>query len=365
MEYVYENWLASIEKLSDRKKYLLCGYMKSAEAAYYIEETELKQISFLNEKDCHTIKEAQKNRDVHEEYEKLHKKGIRLVPGVSPEYPDRLRQLEDKPFALYVKGNLPEPQRCSVAIVGARTCTPYGETYAREFAGKLAECGISIISGMARGIDGMAHRGALQAGGRTFAVLGNGVDICYPREHIGLYEDILESGGGIFSEFAPGTPPQGFRFPLRNRIISGLSDVVLVMEAKEKSGSLITADQALEQGKDVYALPGTLDSALSMGCNRLISQGAGILLSPEILLEELGFSGKRISGQSSQKKTENKKVLETNENLVYSSVCLYPKSVGELIGETHLPAQEVMRILSFLEIQGYIEQIAKNYYIRH
>src|SRR5699024_10820777 len=133
------------------------------------------------------------------------------------------------------------------AVVGARRCTPYGEKYAVEFAEKLASCGVEIISGLARGIDGMGQRGALMGGGRTFAVLGSGVDVCYPREHIGLYVDIQEQGGGILSEYPPGTPPVSQNFPPRNRIISGLSDVVLVMEARERSGSLITADLALEQ----------------------------------------------------------------------------------------------------------------------
>ncbi len=360
----YEYWLAAMEKLSGRKKYLLRQHMKSAKAAYYIEETELERLSFLNEKDCHTIKQAQKSWDVHARYEKLCRQGIRLVLVFDEKYPKRLGQLSDKPYALYVKGEMPEECSCGAAVVGARRCTPYGEKHACEFARRLSECGVQIISGLARGIDGMGHRGALLGKGKTFAVMGNGVDVCYPREHIGLYEDILACGGGILSEFPPGTPPQGFHFPRRNRIISGLSDVVLVMEAKEKSGSLITADFALEQGKDVYALPGMIDSELSGGCNRLIAQGAGILLSPELLLEELEFYGKTVSGKISQKNPETEKVLETGENMVYSSVCLQPKSVNDLIEETHLPAKEVLGSLAALEIEGHIRQISKNYYVR-
>lgn len=361
----YEYWLAGMEKLSDRKKYLLRTHMKSAKAVYYIEETELKRLSFLNEKDCHTIKQAKKDKDISKRYEALCKQNVRLVTAVSADYPVRLKELSDKPYALYVKGKLPEEQACSVAMVGARICTPYGEKYAYEFARRLSECGVQIISGLAHGIDGMGHRGALMGRGKTFAVMGNGVDVCYPREHIGLYEDILACGGGIISEFPPGTPPQGYHFPRRNRIISGLSDVVLVMEAKERSGSLITADFGLEQGKDVYALPGPIDSGLSGGCNRLIAQGAGILISPEWLLEELGLSVKDISGKNSQKSAETKKALETKENMVYSSVCLHPKSVNELIEETHLPAKEVLGCLAVLEIEGDIRQVSKNYYVRN
>ena len=166
--------------------------------------------------------------------------------------------------------------------MGARSCTPYGEKYALEYGKKLAECGIQVISGLARGVDGIGQRGALLGGGKTFAVLGSGVDVCYPKNHMGLYLDILEQEGGILSELPPGTPPLPQHFPRRNRIISALSDIVLVMEARERSGSLITADLALEQGKDVYALPGPVNSSLSQGCNRLIFQGAGILLSRKI-----------------------------------------------------------------------------------
>ena len=169
-----------------------------------------------------------------------------------------------------------------------------------------------------------------------------------------------ELGGGILSELPPGTVPRAYHFPKRNRIISGLSDLVLVVEAREKSGSLITADMALEQGKDVYALPGPVDSSLSQGCHQLIRQGAGILTSPEILLEELGLSGRNIQ----EKNTEAKKMLESLENMVYSSVVLYPRNIGEIVDESGLTAQEVLETLVSLEIKGYIKEISKNYYVR-
>ena len=276
------------------------------------------------------------------------------------EYPGRLLELQDFPYALYVKGRLPDQESKKAAIVGARRCTPYGEKYAVEFGKILAGCGIEIISGLAHGIDGMGQRGALMGGGRTFAVLGSGADVCYPREHIGLYVDILNQGGGILSEYPPGTPPLPQNFPPRNRIISGLSDAVLVMEAREKSGSLITADLALEQGRDVYALPGPVNSELSIGCNRLIQQGAGLLLDPESLLNEWNFN---VSGRTG-KEDKNKKMLETTEKLVYSCLGLYPKNVDRLVEETKLGAGELLNILVSLELQGYIREISKNYYIK-
>lgn len=355
----YEYWLAALP-ISDRKKTLLHTYMKSAEGVYYIEETTLHRFRFLNEKDCNTMLQANKIWDLQGEYESLVKKQIRLVTCFDPEYPKKLADIPDKPYALYVKGSLPDEQLFSVAIVGARNCSRYGEKHAYEFAKALSGHGIQVISGLARGIDGTSHRGTLAGQGKTFAVLGSGADICYPRENIGLYGDILEKGGGILSELPPGTAPRPYHFPRRNRIISGLSDLVLVMEAREKSGSLITADMALEQGKDVYALPGPVDSSLSRGCHQLIRQGAGILVSPEMLLEELGISG----GIFQEKNTEAKKMLESLEDMVYSSVVLYPRNIGQIMDESGLSAQEVLETLVSLEIKGYIKEVSKNYYIR-
>ena len=376
----YEYWLACVRGISARKKSLLKKHMKTAEAVYYIEETQLNKFEFLNERERNTIMQAKKQSDPGDEYEKLLEKEIRFIPWFSQEYPKRLKQIPDFPYALYAKGSLPEEDAKKTAIIGARRCTPYGEKYAVEFAKMLAEAGVEIISGMARGIDGMGHRGALMGGGKTYAVLGCGVDVCYPKEHIGLYVDILEQGGGILSEQPPGTPPLAQYFPARNRIISGLADAVLVMEAGRKSGSLITVDMALEQGRDVYALPGPVNSAMSDGCNLLIRQGAGILLSPETLAEDWGLSerGKRgaqqgpledgksagrQSADSGKNEGKNEKMLETKEKLVYSCLGLYPKGVDQVAAETKLDIKAVMELLVTLELEGYIREISKNQYI--
>ncbi len=200
----YEYWFAEITSLSDRKKYMLRKQIGSGERIFYIEETKLKEMGFLNEKDIHTIMQAQKAGKLDEKAAKIVEMAIHFVPHFAQEFPGRLRNIPDPPYALYVKGKLPHEEKKAVAIVGARRSTPYGEKYALEFGEKLAEYGISVISGMARGIDGTAQRGALMGKGKTYAVLGCGVNICYPREHIGLYADILENGGGILSEFPPG-----------------------------------------------------------------------------------------------------------------------------------------------------------------
>ena len=234
---------------------------------------------------------------------------------------------------------------------------------ALQYGKCLGHAGVQVISGMARGIDGAGQRGALNGDGTTFAVLGCGVDVCYPRENIGLYMDIQKKGG-IISEFPPGTEPLARNFPMRNRIISGLAEWILVIEAKEKSGSLITADMALEQGRDIYALPGMVTEPLSCGCNRLIRQGAGILLNEEDLLEELVIKGllkKKIAIISD---TKNKIKLETKENLVYSKLDLYPRGLDDLQRETGLTPQEVMGICVSLQLKGCIQERSKNYYVR-
>lgn len=358
----FEFWFARIQGIPAHKKICLRECMKSAEAIYYMEETHLRKIQFLNERECNKIIQAGKDREYKAEYEKMSDREIRFIPYFAAEYPARLEEMPDQPYALYVKGNLPDSGTKKAAVIGARRCTPYGEKYAIDFARALASSGVEIISGMARGIDGMGHRGALLAGGKTYAVLGCGVDVCYPREHIGLYSDILEQGGGIISELPPGTAPLPRNFPARNRIISGLSDAVLVMEAGKKSGSLITVDMALEQGRDVYALPGPVNSTLSDGCNRLIRQGAGILLSPEELLEEWGLAaeGNRPEGKKADKK---EKTLESEEELVYSCLGLYPKSADQIVSETKLCIRRVLDLLISLELQGYVKEISKNYYV--
>lgn len=201
-------------------------------------------------------------------------------------YPKRLTDIAGAPRELYVLGRLPEEERLSVAVIGARECSEYGRCVARELGAVLGGNGITVVSGMARGIDGISQEAALDAGGSSFGVLGCGVDICYPKENRQLYER-LQISGGVLSEYAPGTGACAFHFPPRNRIVSGLADVVVVVEARMKSGTLITVDMALEQGREVYVVPGRVTDRLSDGCNHLIRQGAGILLSPEEFLREL------------------------------------------------------------------------------
>lgn len=211
---------------------------------------------------------------------------IRVVHRGYDGYPGRLQEIPGPPDKLYLIGRLPEEARASVAVIGARDCSEYGRQVATRLGDMLGRRGIQVISGMARGIDGIAQEAAVRAGGSSFAVLGSGVDVCYPARNRALYER-LKTSGGILSEYPPGTPAMPRNFPPRNRIVSGLADAVIVVEARAKSGTLITVDMALEQGREVYAVPGRLTDGLSAGCNRLLKLGAGLLLDTEEFLEEL------------------------------------------------------------------------------
>lgn len=359
----YEYWLAAVRPFPNRKKRNLREVFGSAKNIYYIEETNLRKTEILTEMEIKIIMDAVKTGRVGEQYDKYMEKGGRFIPYFDSSYPERLENISSPPYALYVKGSLPDDNKPSAAIVGARDCTPYGEQMAVQFGEALAGAGIQVISGMARGIDGAGQRGALNAGGSSYGVLGCGIDICYPRENKGLYMD-LQRSGGILSEQPEGTAPLKEYFPARNRIISGLSDTVLVMEARKRSGSLITADMALEQGKEVYALPGPVTSRLSEGCNYLIRQGAGILLSAEDLLKELDVAGRIELVNEERNKVKNEKVLESAEKLVYSKLDLYPKSLSLLLEETEMGAAVLADSLISLELKGYAKEISKNYYIR-
>ena len=233
--------------------------------------------------------------------EELARAGIGFISALEEGFPEKLREIPDPPFGIYYKGSMPVENEPAAAIIGARLASGYGREQARRFGRRIGARGISVISGMARGIDGIAQKAALDAGGRSYAVLGCGVDICYPEENRELYQR-LQQQGGVLSEYPPGMQPIARLFPPRNRIISGLSDLVLVIEARKRSGTLITVDMALEQGREVYALPGRVSDALSDGCNRLIRQGAGPATCPQDILEYFFGTGSEEEGIKGERK---------------------------------------------------------------
>lgn len=269
----------SIEKLLDRAE--------TAGKVWELPEETVKKL--LGEKRAQLFfqgREKERRKVLEDRFFKMKERGIFFLPRWHEDYPARLKRIPGAPAALYGKGRLPEEEKKAVAVIGARECSVYGREATRYFASGLAREGISVVSGMARGVDGIAGLAALEQGGHSVAVLGCGVDICYPPENRMLYER-LEREGCLISEYPPGTRPDARLFPPRNRIISGMSDLVLVTEAREKSGTLITVDMALEQGKDVFAVPGRITDSCSRGCNRLIGSGAGIAVSVWQLLREV------------------------------------------------------------------------------
>ena len=297
----YDIWLSRIPEIGSKTilslREVMGGLPQFSEEFYRMTKEErtaaaFRALEFSGEKSERVVRRkaayltAGPGREPAQYLEEMEEQEIRYAVYDDAEYPDKLRYISDPPFGLYYYGHLPSNTHPSAAIVGTRMASAYGRDQARVFAREIAREVVQIISGMALGIDGVAGRGALDADGESFAVLGCGVDICYPKENMDLYGALMERGG-ILSEYPPGTEPARQFFPSRNRIISGLADVVLVIEAREKSGTLITVDRALEYGIDVFALPGRVSDKNSRGCNALIKQGAGIATCPGDILDYL------------------------------------------------------------------------------
>ena len=352
----YQYWLSNIPGVGCKTIHRLLGQAGSAEEIYFLKKEQLEKLSGLSDRQVHAITDRKKNWDLEEKYAALGENGISFLSCEMESYPKQLRNIVDAPYSLYIKGKMPDFSKRRVAVVGARMCSEYGKKMAEQIGEKLALCGAEVLSGMARGIDGTAQRAAIKGGGKSYAVLGCGPDICYPMQNRDLYQNLLKNGG-VLSEYPPGSSPLPFHFPMRNRIISGLSDLVIVIEAREKSGSLITADQALEQGRDVMVLPGRAGDALSAGCNRLIDQGAGIFLSTDQILERLEIKKKN---HTNTKKTYI--ALESEENLVYSVLEFQAKNLQSIADETNLTPQKVSAILVRLMLCGLVAEDVKNHY---
>lgn len=317
---------------------------------------------------------------------------LRILTMQDADYPDRLKNIYDPPCLLYCRGHLPAlDEEAAVAVVGTRTASPYGIREAERLGYELAAGGAVVVTGLARGIDAAAARGALRGGGKVVGVLGNGIDVTYPYESRELYEDVPASGA-LLSEYAPGTKPVGGHFPIRNRILSGLSAAVLVVEAPEKSGALITAETALEQGRDVYAVPGPIDAEMSRGCNRLIREGAGLVTGGWDILRDYAdrYPGKlketgayrekpKTAGYAAREKSREppKKVPDTlslsrsgaeltdDQIKILKALTDEPMQVDDLIELTRIPARRILSALTMLEIDHYVLQSAGKRYTRN
>jgi DNA processing protein len=285
------------------------------------------------------------------EWETIQKDGARLVTFHAPEYPMLLRHLPDPPPFLYVKGELRNPET-AIAVVGSRLASGYGVATAQKMARELVRHGVTVVSGMARGVDAAAHRGALLEAGQTIGVLGCGIDIAYPRENRALFAE-MATKGALVSEFPMGTLPLAENFPRRNRIISGISQGVLVIEAAEGSGSLITAQCALEQGRDVYAIPGNIHSTNSRGTNRLIKQGAKLVETAEDILEDIPQQ----RGKTGCHLPVSRTTFSPQEAAVISLLSSTSLHIDEIVSKSALTVGEVSAILLRLELNGVISQL--------
>jgi DNA processing protein len=306
-----------------------------------------------------------------EELSRAKKGGVDIVTIMDERYPSQLKQIHDPPTCLYVKGNIIPEDRASVAIVGSRTATPYGRQVTARIASELARKGDTVVSGGARGIDTEAHSGALKAGGRTFCILGCGMDTAYPPENRPLFTEVVGSGA-VITEFPFGTPPEGQNFPRRNRIISGLSLGVIVVEAAGDSGSLITASLALEQGREVYAVPGNIASPMSRGTNDLIRNGAKLIEGASDVMQDLfphlqhivesAGRDEDVSGKDAVPVPRPK--LEPNEAMLYEHIGFDPVHIDEIASRSGLPASTALSVLLGMELSGAVKQIPGMRFIR-
>ena len=320
-------------------------------------------------------------RILEKQYYEMYAKGICYVNHDEDDFPEKLKNIASVPYGLFVKGRLPDPLTPSVAIVGARECSEYGRLMAEYFGDRLAKKGVQIISGMAWGIDGISQGAAIDAGGKSFAVLGCGVDIAYPSKNRLLYNKLCTGGNGVISEYAPGTPAESRRFPPRNRLISGLCDVLIVVEARAKSGTLITVDTAIDQGRCVMIVPGRLTDSLSAGCLNLLYQGALPATSIESVMEQLGpVSQKTMAGRAGSVKTGSVKTgsvkagivpkIRTKERTIPEELkkiadvlTIEPQSIEAVAAGAGTDAESAMIMLTKLEIMGIARETWPGYFI--
>ncbi len=282
----YWIWLSRIEGLGSRRKNKLLEKFVEPEVIWNLKFDDIIKLEGFGEKIAHSIVNIEYKRNIEQYINYIEKYNIKVVTIYDKEYPNKLRNIYDPPVTLYIKGNINILNDNAIAIVGCRNSSKYGDEVAKRMSYELASNNINIISGMARGIDTMAHMGCIEAKGKTIAILGSGLDRIYPKENISLYNNIINTNGAIISEYVIGTNPNKLFFPERNRIISGLSDGVIVVEAKKRSGTLITVDFALEQGKNVYVIPGNITNPNSVGTNELIKQGAKCTTSINDVLDD-------------------------------------------------------------------------------
>ncbi len=357
--------LSLVPGVGPRIRKTLLAHFGSAHAVLAAAQSDLRQVPGIGTKISRALAAARREIDVAPELALCEKHGIALLAESVPGYPDRLREIPDPPGVLFVRGRIEPADGLAVAIVGTRHATHYGREQAERLASGLARAGYTVVSGLARGIDAAAHRGALNAGGRTLAVLGSGVLNIYPPEHVELAEEICQRGA-VMSENAPRSPPVAGAFPQRNRIITGLALGVIVVEANERSGALISARHAMEQGREVFAVPGRVDSRTSRGCHRLIRDGAKLIESVDDVLEEFGPLATPTQREEGQPAVRHPVELQLNEQeqAVLAAVGDDPTSIDDLVVASGLSVPNVLSTVSVLEMKRLIRRVSGNRVIR-
>lgn len=355
--------LSLVSGIGPRLQRALLDRFETAARVLSAPRSELSGVKGVGPKLVQAI-EAGRHIDLDDYLDRCRRLGVRLLTRASSEYPAALQEISDPPEILYVRGGLTSVDALAVAIVGSRHATRYGVTQAERLAGSLARAGVTIVSGLARGVDAAAHRAALSAGGRTLAVLASGVARIYPPEHEELARDVA-AGGALVSEASIDAKPLAGAFPQRNRIISGLSLGVVVVEASERSGALITARHAGEQNREVFAVPGSVDSRLSRGCHRLLRDGAKLVESADDVLEELGpLATPAVGPQGQVVRHPGELRLNELEQRILAAVPTEPVTVDQVIVESGAPAPQVLSTLSVLEMRRLVRRLGGSRIVR-
>lgn len=363
-------WLgfSLVPGIGPRRLLLLAQAFGDLGSAWSASEARLRA-SGLDGETTASLLRMQAHLDLDAELSRIERVGASLLTPEDADYPALLRNLPDAPLTLYVRGTLTAQDDLALAVVGTRKATGYGRDAAAYFSRHLAHQGVTIVSGLAHGIDAAAHRSALEAGGRTLAVMGCGIDRVYPPDHAELARQIAQNGA-LVSEFPLGVKPEARNFPRRNRIISGISLGVLVVEAPEQSGAMITATLAAEQGREVFAVPGSVFNTASIGTNRLIQDGAKLVITVEDILDELNIARRKVEARAltrqiaSAGSTVGGNAVGEQENAVLRFLNSDPLPVDELARRSALPASELLSVLTLLELQGYVEADGRGNYRR-
>lgn len=359
-------WINNITGVGRKTIREMIDYFGTPKEVYCASETDIAY--FIQETNCrnvmHSFLLSRNEENIERHYARLLNNKIDFLYPGHFRYPEKLENIPDPPMGLYLKGQLPQQQKKAVAIIGARDCTHYGEEMAHYFGRELAKCGVAVISGLARGIDGMAHKGALDGDGYTLGIIGGGIDNVYPEENYQLFMQ-MERRGGILSESNMGIRPVAGLFPQRNRLIAGLCDGILVVEAKEKSGTFITVDQGLDQGKEIFAIPGRIEDCKSIGCNNLIKMGAHIVTEVHDILEILHIEENCegvMSYSECLQSISSKMLLAPLEKMVYSCLRINPRNIDDIIEDVRVAPQDVCKALNRMALEGIIAEPTRNYY---